>query len=136
MSSIVFTVLTAGAALLTGAQPPEDRAPAGEPPAGMTPPASFISAAQGLGQCIQTAVGAVPVSATPEVAAAQAVAGCASQKAALETQFETWVASPAFPVEGRAIAREQFRTEMGKMNAEIAEGIRQGRAAAAAAPKN
>jgi len=127
MPGIVFIALAAGAALSVGAQPP-----AGGPPPGMAPPASFITAAQGLGACLKAGVGAAPASATPEAVAEQAVAGCVQQRTVLETEFEQWVASPSFPAEARDLARQQFRTEIGRINAEVAEGVRKARAAAAA----
>ena len=120
--------LSAAALLLASpalAQPPQG---------GPTPPPEFMQAAQGFGQCVGTAMGGLAATVTPEAGATQVLAGCATQKTALETAFETWVSGPSFPAEGREIARQQFRTQLGSAEADIANAIRQRRGSAAPAP--
>lgn len=109
--------------------PPSPPAP---PPPPISPPPAFIQAAEAFGQCVETASGGIATTVTPEAAAAQALAACAAQKTAIETQFEAWVASDAFPAEGRDVARTQFRAQFGQVESQIAGAIRQQRAAPAA----
>ncbi len=124
-------VLTASAAVAQPAQtPPAAGAPAQQQQ--IVPPPAFMQTAEAFGQCVEGAIEQVPASATPEAGAAQALAGCATQKAAMETQFEAWVASDSFPAAGRDMARQQFRTQVGGAEAQIANAIRQQRAAPAA----
>ena len=104
------------------------------PQGGPTPPPEFIQAAQAFGQCIGSNLSSLAATVTPEAGASQAIAGCAAQKTALETRFEAWVSSASFPAEGREIARQQFRTQLGGAEAQIAATIRQQRAAPAPAP--
>ena len=123
--------LTASAAIAQPAQtPPPANTPAPPPP--VTPPPAFIEAAQAFGTCVEGASSQIAATVTPEAAATQALATCAAQKTAIETQFEAWVASDSFPAEGRDIARAQFRAQFGQVEAQIAGAIRQQRAAPAA----
>lgn len=109
-----------------------------QPQQEVTPPPAFIEAATAFGQCVRGAATAAPATVTPEAAAAQALASCATQKAAMETQFEAWVASDAFPAEGRDMARQQFRAQMTQGEAGLAAEIGRRRAAPAtpATPSN
>lgn len=124
------------------AQPPAGQAVPAQPPAAATapqqqgpiPPPAFIEAAQGFGLCMQTQLGGLPATVTPEAGAAQALAACATQKTALETQFQSWVASPAFPAEQRDAVLAQFRAEGGQLETQIAGMIRQRRTGAAQPP--
>lgn len=94
----------------------------------MEPPPGFIAAAQAFGSCVGTKGQSAPASVTPEAAAKQALAACATEKAALEGSFETWVASPSFPAAGRAEARTQFKAQMEGLEAQIATKFREARA--------
>ena len=130
LSAALF--FTASAAV---AQPAQTPPPANAPAQGqqqMTPPPAFIQAAQAFGQCVETASNGIAATVTPEAAAAQALAACTAQKTAIETQIEAWVASDAFPAEGRDVARTQFRAQFGQVESQIAGAIRQQRAAPAA----
>lgn len=120
-------LIAAFAFLLFAAQPPGG---------GPTPPPEFIQAAQAFGQCLGAGSQALPATVAPEAGAPQVLAGCATQKAALEARFEAWISGPTFPEAGRSIARQQFATQMGLAEGQIAEGIRRGRAAPAPAPSN
>lgn len=118
--------LTASVAVAQPAQtPPPAAAPQQQP---ITPPPAFVQAAQAFGQCVEGAAGQIPTTVAPEVAASQALATCATQKTAIETQFEAWVASDAFPAAGRDMARTQFRGQMAQVEAQIATAIRERRA--------
>jgi hypothetical protein len=133
LNSILSAALFLTASTAT-AQPAQTPPPANAPAQGqqITPPPAFIQAAQAFGQCVEGASGRIATTVTPEAAATQALAACAAQKTAIETQFEAWVASDAFPAEGRDIARTQFRAQFGQVETQIAGAIRQQRAAAAA----
>ena len=117
------------AALLVLAAP----ALAQDPQGGPTPPPAFMASAQAFGQCVGTGIGGLAATVTPEAGATQVLAACATQRTALETQFEAWVASPAFPEAARAPARAQFRERLAGAEAQIAAGIRQGRTSGAPA---
>lgn len=123
----------AAAALLAAApalaQPATGAAPQGG--ADMTPPPAFMQAVQGLGECVENSVQAAAATVAPETVAAQALSSCGPQRAALDAAFEAWVASPAFPEAGKAIAREQFRTRMAGAPAALTEDIRRRRSAPA-----
>ena len=134
MLKTAFTAALFVAASAATAQPPQTPPPAAAPAAPqqqVTPPPAFMQAAQAFGQCVEGASSQLPATVTPEAAAAQALAACAAQKTAIETQFEAWVASDSFPAEGRDIARTQFRSQFAQAEGQIADAIRQRRAAAA-----
>lgn len=113
---------------VTATTPVPPPAPA-QPQQQVTPPPAFIQAATALGQCLQGAAGQVPATTSPEAGATQVLAACTTQQTTLETQFEAWVASDAFPAEGRDMARQQFRAQLGQAEAQVANAIRQQRAA-------
>ena len=133
-------VLIVAAMLVTGpvfAQTPASPPPApqtGSAPAQpMTPSPEFMTAAQAFGQCLGGKIGASPATVAPEAASRQALAGCATQKATLQTTFETWVAGPTFPPAGRTEARAQFKAQMDGLETQIASQIRETRTQAAPA---
>ena len=103
-------------------------------PTQLQPPPEFIQSAQAFGQCVGRQSQAAGTTATPEAAAHGAVTACATEKAALSTRFEAWVASDTFPAAGRDMAREQFAAQMNGVEASIAERIRASRTGAATAP--
>ena len=105
--------------------------PASEP----APPPEFIAAAQSFGQCVGRTASATTATTTPEIGAQQALAGCAAEKTAMETRFESWVSGPAFPEVGRAPARAQFAAQMAQVERRVANGIREARAKAPPAPQ-
>lgn len=96
----------------------------------MEPPPGFIAAAQAFGNCVGTKGQSAPANVAPEIAARQALAACATERAALEGGFENWVASPSFPAAGRTEARTQFKAQMDGLEAQIASKFREARAAA------
>lgn len=130
LSAALFMAAPAAVAQPAQATPPANAAPAQQQQ--VVPPPAFIQAAEAFGQCVEGASSQLPITVTPEAAAAQALVTCAAQKNAIETQFEAWVASDAFPAGGRDIARQQFRSQFAQAEGQIANAIRQQRAAAAA----
>lgn len=104
--------------------------PTPAPPMNAGPSPEFIQAAQGFGQCVGTHAKGSDGKATPEVAATAALAACRTQQTAMEQRFEAWISLPSFPEAGRAIAREQMRTQMAGLPAKVAGDIRAARAAA------
>jgi len=83
-------------------------------------------------QCVQTGAQSVAATVTPEAGAATVIAGCATQKQQLETAAQSYIAT--IPQDERARAQENLRTHLGGVEAQVADAIRQQRAAAAAAP--
>jgi hypothetical protein len=96
--------------------------------------AEVQTAAIAFGQCVQAGAQALAATVTPEAGAATVMGGCATQKQALERAAETLIASEAVPADRKAAAREQLRTQLAAAQGQIADGIRQMRAAGAAAP--
>ena len=127
LSALLLVAATAAAAQ-PATTPPANQAPAQQQrPA---PPPAFIAAAEEFGRCGEGGVEQTPATVTPEATAAQAIAACSTQKAALETEFEAWVAGPDFPEANRDMARQQFRSQIGTAEAQLAEQIRQQRSGA------
>lgn len=93
--------------------------------------AAIQTAGAAFGQCIQTGVAAVPASVTPEAGATSVLNGCATQRNAIEQVVQSMIA--ALPEDRRAMAQEQLRTQLAGLPTEIANGIRQSRAASAPA---
>jgi hypothetical protein len=136
-----FSFAALPAAALAQTQPAQPATPpAGAqtpaPPAPPAPPspetAAIQQAAMAFGQCIQTGVGSVPASVTPEAGATSVVNGCATQRQALEAAAQALIAT--MPEAQRAPAQEQLRTQLGAVEGQVAAGIRQMRAAPAPAP--
>jgi hypothetical protein len=135
-SGRIIAVLRSGlaAAALFAAAPAFAQPQTGTPAQGregMTPPPAFMQAAQHYGDCIGNAVGAAGTTVAPEAAAAQALSSCRQQRSALETAFDAWLDSPAFPEAGKAEAREQFRARLAGAQTELADQIRRSRSASA-----
>jgi hypothetical protein len=129
---------TLPAAALT--QPaPSQPAPA-SPPAAAQPPAAPDPAAMAaiqqtgtaFGQCVQTGVQSVPATVTPEAGATSVLGGCAPQRQALEQAVQALLAN--LPEAQRSAGQERLRTELGGVEGQIVEAIRQRRAAATPAP--
>jgi hypothetical protein len=122
-----------------------------QPPAGGTPPsggtaaaqpaqpaqpspaeiAAIQQSAQAFGTCVSGGVASVPASATPEAGAASVLSGCATQRQALVQAVEAMIAN--MPAERRTEAHAQLESQLATVPTQIADGIRQQRAAAAAA---
>lgn len=101
--------------------------PAGEAP---TPDTTAIQqAGMAFGQCIETGIGNVPASATPEAGAATVSSGCATQLHALEAAAEAFIAQ--LPEDQRATASEHLHTQLGQVEGQVADAIREQRAASA-----
>lgn len=130
LSATLFMAASAAVAQPAQTPPTANAAPAQQQQ--VVPPPAFIQAAEAFGQCVESASSRIPATVTPEATAAQALVACAAQKTAIETQFEAWVASDAFPAGGRDIARQQFRSQFAQAEGQIANAIRQQRAAPAA----
>lgn len=123
----VFAFLCLAAAPAVAQTAPATEAPAGPPPAEM---AAVQQAGMAFGQCVQTGVGAVPATVTPEAGAATVIAGCATQRTALEQAAQALLAT--VPEANRAAAQTQIRSQLDAIPAQVAEGIRQTRSAGAA----
>jgi hypothetical protein len=128
------------AAAPTLAQPPA----AATPPAGgaatqpAQPPqpspaqiAAIQQSGQAFGTCISGGVANVPATATPEAGATTVLAGCATQRQALVTAVEAML--DTLPADQKAAAHAQLESRLAEVPAQVADGIRQQRAAAAAA---
>ena len=90
------------------------------------------AAGQAFGQCISTKMASAPATGTPEAAADAVWAMCGSQWAALETAVNKIVANAA--PDKQALAHQQMLGGVAQGKAQIADGIRQMRAAHAAPP--
>jgi hypothetical protein len=128
-------------AALAQAQPGQPTTPpaAGQTPAQPAPPpppspevTAIQQAGTAFGQCIQTGVGSVPATATPEAGATSVVNGCSTQRQALEAAAQALIAT--LPEAERAGAQEQVRSQLGAVEGQVAAGIRQMRGTAAPAP--
>lgn len=127
-----FLCVAASPALAQAQAAPAQGAPAAEAPAG-PPPAQMAAVQQAgmaFGQCVQTGVSAVPATVTPEAGATTVLAGCSTQRAALEQAAQALLAT--VPEANRAAAQTQIRAQLDAIPAQVADGIRQTRAAAAA----
>jgi hypothetical protein len=112
------------------AQAPASTAPAPTPPTS-TQMTSLQTTAMAFGQCVMSGVQGVPASVTPEAGATRVLAGCATQRQQLDQAAEAYIAT--LPEEGKATAREQYRTQMAMAQTQIAARITQLRAAPAPA---
>jgi hypothetical protein len=121
------------AALPTAAQPPAAASPA--PPA-VSPEqqAAIQRTAMAFGQCISTGMQTVSPSVTPEAGAATLLGGCATQRVALIQSVEAMIATMPEPKRAEAHARLESQMGQAQIQAQIADGIRQLRAAPPAAP--
>jgi len=128
------------ATLLLAAVPVQATSPATTPTPPATPPAeragppAFIAASQAFGQCIGTEVGKIAPATTPEAGARQTVAACTAQRTAMDGQLEAWITGPTFPEADREKARAGYREQIGKVEAQVAAGLRSSRAASAPTP--
>ncbi len=102
------------------------------PPAG--PPAgaqqAIQSAATAFSTCLGPKVAAVPATMTPEQGADSVLAACKTEETALRGAVETMLAS--VPAEYQAMGRQQLNDGMSQARTQIADSIRQKRAAPAA----
>jgi hypothetical protein len=116
-----------------GTAPPAGAAAAGQPP--QPSPAEIAAiqqAGQGFGTCISGGIPNVPDSATPEAGAAGVMAGCAAQRQALVQAVEAMLAN--MPEPQRTEGHAQMESQLGEAQTQVADAIRQHRAAAAAPP--
>lgn len=90
------------------------------------------AAGRAFGQCISAKMASAPATGTPEAAADAVWAMCGSQWATLETAVNKIVATAA--PDKQALAHQQMLGGVAQGKAQIADGIRQMRAAHAAAP--
>lgn len=117
------------AASSTAAQPPAAAPPAPQPaPTG--PQADLQRAAMAFGQCVSAGIHNVSASTTPEAGATAVLAGCTAQRGALAQSVDAMIATA--PEAQRAGAHAQFESQMAQAPAQIADAIRQSRAAPAA----
>lgn len=87
-------------------------------------PAELQRAMEGFSQCLFTGVENAPSSSTPEAAAAAIVAGCARQRAEVETRLNAWMASLPAANLTRRMTPQQVREQFDGVEAQIAAGIR------------
>jgi hypothetical protein len=104
-------------------------APAGPPPEAV---AAIQQTSAALGQCIQTGMSSVPAAMTPEAGATRVLGGCATQRQAVERAARALIAT--LPEAGRPGAEAQLNSQMSSIEAQIAGGIRQMRAAPVGTP--
>jgi hypothetical protein len=115
------------AALPAAAQPP---AAAPAPQAALTGPQADVQrTAMAFGQCVSGALQNLSASVAPEAGAAGVLSGCAAQRAELARSVDAMIAT--MPEAQRAQAHAQFETDMGQVQPQIADAIRQHRAAGA-----
>ena len=132
-TTLAILCLAASPALAQTQTAPAQSAPAAEAPAG-PPPAEMAAVQQAgmaFGQCVQTGVGSVPATVTPEAGAATVLAGCSTQRAALEQAAQALIA--AIPEAQRPMAQTQVQAQLAALPGQVADGIRQMRGAAAPA---
>ena len=126
-------VAFATALLLTAApvlaQPPAaSSSPPASPPA--TGPAAAIQpAAMAYSQCLSTGAQHVDAAVTPEAAATAVMNGCAGQKTALDQAVEGMLAT--LPADQQAAGRAQYQSQLATVPTQLADGIRNSRAAPA-----
>jgi hypothetical protein len=94
------------------------------------PQLAIQQAAMAFGQCVQAGVRGVGADVTPEAGATAVMAGCATQKQALEAAAQSYIAT--MPEAERAGAQEHLRSGLAGAETQIAGAIRQSRTAAAA----
>jgi hypothetical protein len=127
------------AALALTAAPAFAQAPAGGAAAQPAQPAqpspaeisAIQTAAQAFGTCVSGGIHGVPASVTPEAGATTVMGSCANQQHALVQAVEGMIAN--MPAEQRTEAHARMESQLAGVPTQIAEGIRQQRAAAAAA---
>lgn len=126
----VFAILCLAA---TPAFAQNQTAPAQAAPAGPSPEvmAAAQQASTAFQQCIQTAIGSVPTTVTPEAGAASVLSTCAPQRQAVDQAAAALIA--AIPEAQRAMVQEQISSQLAGLPAQLAAGITQMRAAPAAA---
>ena len=119
------------AAVLLAAAPLAAQPPAAPPAPQPTDPheAEIQSAGMAFGQCIETGMQHVSASVTPEAGAATVLNGCTAQRAALAKAVNG--AIDTLPADKRAAAHTQFDTQIGQVQGQLADAIRQQRAAPA-----
>ncbi|HET9509566.1 MAG TPA: hypothetical protein VFO80_00295 [Sphingomonas sp.] len=104
--------------------------PAAPPPA--APPAgaaTIQTSAQAFSACLGPKVGAVPATMTPEQGADSVLAACKTEQDALRSAVEAMLATA--PAEYQTMGRQQLNDGMAQARTQIADSIRQKRAAPA-----
>src|SRR5690349_11551012 len=89
-TAFALLALAAGPALAQNQTAPAQPAPAGPPPAEM---AAIQQAGMAFGQCVQAGVPNVPATVTPEAGATSVLAGCSTQRGALDRAAAALVAA-------------------------------------------
>lgn len=119
------------AALLVAALPAFAQ-PAPAPAAPSGPPAAIQQAAQAFGECVGNGMTGLAATVTPEAGAASVLGTCSTQRDALVQAAEAFINTLPEPQRGQAMT--QMRADLGGVEGDIAEAIRQRRAAPAATP--
>lgn len=125
-----FIVSAACLAIAVPAFAQDSAAPAPQAPQLTGPQLAIQQAAMAFGQCVQAGVRGVGADVTPEAGATAVLSGCATQKTALETAAQSFIAT--MPEAERAGAQEHLRTGLAQAETQIAGAIRAQRTAAAA----
>lgn len=99
-------------------------------PAAADEPGNAIeAAAEAFGTCVSAGVAGVGETVTPEAGAASVLAGCATQRQALEAAIQALIAT--LPADQQAEARAELSADLGGIEPDIASAIRQQREAGA-----
>ena len=106
----------------------DSAAPAPQAPQLTGPQLAIQQAAMAFGQCVQAGVRGVSADVTPEAGATAVMTGCATQKQALESAAQSYIAT--MPEAERAGAQEHLRSGLADAQTQIAGAIRQMRTAA------
>jgi hypothetical protein len=115
------------------AQPPAASSP--QPPASTSPPsaastgpgAAIQQTAMAFSQCLSGGVPHVDAAVTPEAGATSVINGCATQRTALDQAVEAMLAT--LPADQQSAGRAQYQSQIGQVPTQIADAIRQSRAA-------
>lgn len=87
--------------------------------------AAIQQAAMAFGQCVSAGVQGLDATIAPEVGAAGVAAGCAGERDRLEQAAQAMIAT--LPEEQQPAAREQLRSQLARVETQIADGIRRDR---------
>jgi hypothetical protein len=123
------TVLLLAAAPALAQPPAASSAPPATAPAS-GPGAAIQPAAMAFSACLSTGAQHVDAALTPEAGATSVLNACAAQRQALDQAVEAMLAT--LPADQQAGGRAQYQSQLAAVPTRLADGIRQGRAAAAA----
>ena len=114
------------------AAPQAPASPPAQAPAATGPQLAIERSAQAFAGCLQAGVQGLAATVTPEAGASTVMTGCATQKQSLQADAESFIGT--LPEAQRAAAQENLRTHLAGIEAQVADAIRQLRAAQASPP--